>query len=243
MSLPIASPGDAADRLAARLREAGVPEAEIAEARRGGGLGMLALDRLLLPGPPAYDEEELARRAGVPVAFARRLWRALGFPDVAPGEKRFSDADVEMLARVRTYVELGIADERAVLQLTRVVGSAMARVAEAQTWLLQERFAEAGLAGDEAAEFALELATVMRSEWERVLAYVHLRQLQAAAKRAAFLQGQVDGATVPVTVGFADLVGFTALSRRLDSRSLADLVDQFEDLAHDTVSQIGQLCI
>jgi adenylate cyclase len=38
-----------------------------------------------------------------------------------------------------------------------------------------------------------------------------------------------------MTVGFVDLVGFTALSRRLSARELADLVAQFEALANDLI--------
>jgi adenylate cyclase len=43
-------------------------------------------------------------------------------------------------------------------------------------------------------------------------------------------------AHLPVlTVGFADMVGFTALSQQLSATDLAELVDRFEAVAHDTV--------
>lgn len=228
----------AASGLAARLLAAGVPPEEVAAAERTGDLGLLAIDRLLLPGPLRYDQAELAARAGVSLELARRLWRALGFTDLPPGERAFGDADVEALTRVSSYLRAGLVDERRLVQLTRAVGSAMARVAEAQTTFLQERQELVGLAPEAALERALELISALRSDWEVLLPYVHLRQLQAAAKRAVSVLDR-RGTTVPVAVGFADLVGFTALSRRLGSGELADVVDRFEAVAFDTAAVLG----
>lgn len=224
--------------LADRLVAAGVPPEEVAAAERSGDLALLAIDRLLVPGPPRYDQAELAARAGVPLELARRLWRALGFTDLPPGERAFGDADVEALRRVSSYLRAGLVDERRLVQLTRAVGSAMARIAEAQTTVLQERQGLAGLGPDEALERAVELIGALRADWEVLLPYVHLRQLQAAAKRAVSVLDR-RGATVPVAVGFADLVGFTALSRRLEPGELADVVDRFEAIAFDTAGELG----
>jgi adenylate cyclase len=224
--------------LAARLVAAGVPPEEVAAAERSGDLALLAIDRLVLPGPPRYDQAELAARAGVPLDLARRLWRALGFTDLPAGERAFGDADVEALRRVSSYLQAGLVDERRLVQLTRAVGSAMARIAEAQTTALQERQGLAGLEPEEALERAIELIGYLRADWEVLLPYVHLRQLQAAAKRAVAVLGR-RGATVPAAVGFADLVGFTALSRRLEPGELADVVDRFEAIAFDTAGALG----
>jgi adenylate cyclase len=40
-------------------------------------------------------------------------------------------------------------------------------------------------------------------------------------------------------VGFADLVGFTALSQQVDAHELAAVVDRFESIAYDTVNRLG----
>ena len=40
-------------------------------------------------------------------------------------------------------------------------------------------------------------------------------------------------------VGFADLVGFTALSQQVDEHVLAAVVDRFESIAYDTVVKLG----
>jgi adenylate cyclase len=66
-----------------------------------------------------------------------------------------------------------------------------------------------------------------------VLEQVWRRHLQAAARRR-LLRG--DGEDSPgLVVGFADLVGFTALAQQVTDEELAEVVDQFERLAYDVV--------
>jgi adenylate cyclase len=52
-------------------------------------------------------------------------------------------------------------------------------------------------------------------------------------------RGEMGPGTVELTVGFADLVGFTLLSQELSDQALADLVSRFEALAHETVTTRG----
>ena len=227
----------------ARLREqllaGGCDPEEVEKAEAGGELGMLAIDRLLLPSAARYDRTEVAQRAGIDIAFAIRLWRALGFPDLPDHEKVFTDLDVEMLVTACRYIEAGVADEEVVVQLTRVVGSSMARVAEAQLSVLEERMAVAKLSGDEAVELALALMNVVADDWQQLFAYAHLRHLQAAARRAPFIQEGDAPAAKVMAVGFADLVGFTVLSQQLDAHDLAAVVDRFEALSYDTIASFG----
>src|SRR5581483_2543870 len=79
------------------LHERGASDEEIFRAGQEHWLPLLAVDRLLMPGAPRYDVDEVAQRAGTDPETARRLWRALGFPDVAPGVTAFTDRDVDML--------------------------------------------------------------------------------------------------------------------------------------------------
>ena len=43
---------------------------------------LLAVDRLLVPGPRRYTQSEVAELTGLPLDLLRRFWRALGFADV-----------------------------------------------------------------------------------------------------------------------------------------------------------------
>jgi adenylate cyclase len=58
------------------------------------------------------------------------------------------------------------------------------------------------------------------------------RRLRAARPRAS-----VD--TAPLAVGFVDLVGFTPLAQRMSPRELREVVERFEDTAHDVVTARG----
>ena len=66
-----------------------------------------------------------------------------------------------------------------------------------------------------------------------VLEQVWRRHLQVAARRR-LLRGDVEDGP-GLVVGFADLVGFTALAQQVSDAELAEVVDQFERLAYDVV--------
>ena len=66
-----------------------------------------------------------------------------------------------------------------------------------------------------------------------VLEQVWRRHLQVAARRR-LLRGDVEGGP-GLVVGFADLVGFTALAQQVSDAELEEVVDQFERLAYDVV--------
>jgi len=222
------------DRLLAR----GVPEDEIARAEREGTVLELAVDRILV-GQPRYTSQDIAQRAEMDIEILRRLWRALGFTDTE--DRIFTDADLDALGWVRRYNDEGLADLRVTTQLTRVVGSSLARIAEAQVGVLFDRLDDvtsSGLSREAADEALIDLLEEQMPQWAETFAYVHRRHLAAALQRAeAARAGRIDHVTH--TVGFADLVGFTVLSQQLDEAELADVVDRFESLAFDIVGRLG----
>src|SRR5438874_3055915 len=173
------------------------------------------------------------------IEILRRLWRALGFTDTE--DRIFTDADLDALGWVRRYDDEGLADLRVTTQLTRVVGSSLARIAEAQVGVLFDRLDDvtsSGLSREAADEALIDLLEEQMPQWAETFAYVHRRHLAAALQRAeAARAGRIDHVTH--TVGFADLVGFTVLSQQLDEAELADVVDRFESLAFDIVGRLG----
>jgi adenylate cyclase len=66
------------------------------------------------------------------------------------------------------------------------------------------------------------------------LAQVWRRHLEAAARRR-LLRSDAGGGSAGLVVGFADLVGFTALAQQVSDAELTEVVDQFERLAYDVV--------
>jgi adenylate cyclase len=221
--------------LHAWLRERGASDAEIERAKAEGWLPLLALDRMLMPGVQRYDVHEVAERAGTDADTAVRLWRALGFPDVAPGIPAFTDRDVEVLRSAVDYTEP--AERVSLLRRARVISSALARVAAVEAELFTEELQElrrAGLREEEVAERVLrdvDWVTV-----EHLIDYVHRLQLRAALWRRLALGGDT---MVDLCIAFADLSGYTALAEQLEPARLVQLISRWETLAHDTVAELG----
>jgi|SRR5581483_940522 len=182
---------------------------------------------------------DVARESGVEPDDLRRLWQALGFPPVSDDERCFTRADVEIVRAVRALVEVQHADPGDVLQLTRVVGHAMARVSDAQVAAIAERLHDRR--ADEAGNRDPLAELVSRIEGlapalERFLGYVWRRHVLAATVQRSAAPSAADRTLV---VGFADMVGFTAMSRAIDSRELARTVDRFEATAYEHVLRRG----
>lgn len=226
------------------LRRRGATGEEIDQAEREGHLTLLALDRDLRSGRQRYDADEAAARAGMERELSSRLWRALGFPDVPPGIRVFTDDDVKMLVMLGKQLESSTytTEESVVMlvQQVRLISSAQARIAELFSEQLAEQLhgaKERGLTDDEIAEFALDVFG-----WDRLeplIAYGLRVQLRAALWRKLALDEAAATGGVELAVGFVDLVGYTALSQELEPDELATLVARFEELAYDTVAELG----
>lgn len=195
------------------------------------------LESEVLGGSRRYTRTEVAERAGVEVEHARTLWRALGFADINDESVVFTDRDVEALRTVQSLVEMGILDRGQQLAVTRAMGQTLSRLAEWQVATLTAAMgagAESPLSPDDATVAARELVPVM----EGLIGYVWRRHLAATAART-FAAGPGDLVTRTMTVGFADLVGFTSLTRHVDEDTLAALVDRFEAIAYDVIAAAG----
>jgi adenylate cyclase len=227
------------ERVVAFLLAMGVDAEEVERAAAEDRLDLLVVDQVLFPADHHYTLPELAELAGLGVAELRRLWLALGLPDVDDGAPVFTDADVEAATTFHGLVLLRMLDDEAAIQLARVIGSAMARIAEAEIGASPVARGEAGSA--EMAElFALSADATLPSI-ARLLEYTWRRHLRTAARRAMLApgQGRLGHGEVPLTVGFADLVGFTRLSQEIAGSDLAEVIGRFEALAHDTVTRNG----
>jgi adenylate cyclase len=219
--------------LAARLEL--TPDA-VAAAEADGTLFLAVIERLVAHEDAEFTLEDLVARTGLGDE-ARRFWRALGFPDPAPGEAVFTAADVEMLQFVDAMIRLGYVEHGNAVQLTRVIGLAMQRVAQAQVDAIVERMAHDDPAADP--ELAALRAESAVSIMPRVLEYAWRRHLQSAVRRSTIGEDVGEEGPAPRAVGFADLVGFTDISQQLDDRELAAVVDRFETTAYDIVSSLG----
>jgi adenylate cyclase len=196
--------------------------------------GMEPLERELLGGARRYTRREVAERADVTIDHARLLWRALGFADVDDDNRAFTDRDVEALRTVKRLMAEGVIDDETQVAMTRAMGQSLGRLAEWQVSAITSSLSEPeGPGHGDPIEAARELVPVMES----LIGYVWRRHLAATAGRLlALADGEVGGS---LAVGFADLVGFTSLTRTVDEDELGKLVERFEQVANDVVAEQG----
>ncbi len=204
-------------------------------------LDLLVVDRLVVPSSRRLTQEDVTELTGLPPETTHRFWRALGFLDVEDDEAAFTDMDIEAARLFQTMVRIGLVDEEGAVQMARVIGSSMARIAEAEagpgaTPMLVSTN-DSVLDADSFARLAGESLPAMA----RMLEYVWRRHLQAATRRAMLIRArrEDEGIGPFLAIGFADMVGFTTLSQHLDDAELAVVVARFEVLAHDIVVGLG----
>ncbi|WP_338748328.1 adenylate/guanylate cyclase domain-containing protein [Janibacter alittae] len=200
-------------------------------------------ERVLLGRPASMGRRQVSRGAGVSVRSARKFWHAMGFPIVQEGDDMFTEADLEALSRVARLVRDGEFPEEFALSMTRALARTMDRLAAWQAQLVLEEVArqrhddeptEEEAVGD--SEVAAARLSGLADELEPLLLYVWRRQLTATIQR--LLTVEEDAGRMSV-IGFADLVNFTSVVRRLTERDLARLVQRFEDLCTDIVTAHG----
>ena len=202
-----------------------------------------------LPGLPFL----LAMRGGSPLTLAEavertgicegkllRFVRAAGFPDPAPGDAAFTAQFVDLIGGVIAAEQ--VFGEIAVLQLVRVMGSTMGRLADAlvSAFLVN---VEPAVRGEDAVGLGVARANAEAAAMMPVVATgldVLLRQHLIGARRT--IVGGADDSgyeTRRMCVGFIDLVGSTALAQRLSTRELGAVLTEFEHAATDTVTSGG----
>jgi adenylate cyclase len=200
------------------------------------------LDDAILRSKPEFNALEVAAETGVTIEQTRRLWRALGFPEFS-GEKAYTAADIKAVSTLMGFVDSGAVDFDTAVNLTRGVGQTMARLADWEVSTLVSRVEEME-AGEEATGSrigsALRLIDEVNPPFERLLVYAWRRHLAAAVGRIEAMGAKdEDLHTIDVSVGFADLVSFTALSNTLDRDEIGDLVEVFESRCQDVVARYG----
>ncbi|HZQ31266.1 MAG TPA: adenylate/guanylate cyclase domain-containing protein [Mycobacterium sp.] len=213
---------------------------EMAEAERRGRLFGLAGDVLQFSGRPTYSLQTAADELGIPVEQVAHAWSLLGLTVAGPDVPTLSQADVDGLAAWLRF-KLLIGDEGAHGML-RVLGSAMARLAEAESALIR-----AGTPDIQINHTHDELATAQayRTIAEFIpsigalIDAVHRHHLIGARTHFEGVIRDAMAADVVCGVGFADLSGFTALTQLLTPAELSMLLTEFIGTVTDVVHGDG----
>ena len=191
----------------------------------------------VLGAPREFTSSQVSDVVGVPTYRARRYWRALGFANVPDGDREFTNADINALSILLGLVNEGTLSETQSVELARNFGRAASRLAISQAESLVEFLDAIGASGAERSLEVRQRVDRGLPDFERLLIYTWRRHLAVAMQR---LQPHVStNQPTTITVGFADLVGFTELSRRLPERELASLVRRFESGTSDLVIALG----
>jgi adenylate cyclase len=198
-------------------------------------LGVLQqeFEQALLGGERKFTRIQVSERAGISIERAEQMWHALGFATVPDDEIAFTDGDVEALRLVAALEDDGFIDPAVESSLARKLGQTQSRLASWQSAMFLELLEGAKLSADD----AIEVATLLLPAMERLQTYVWRRHLAAAAGRA--VAGSDELSRGVRVVGFADIVSYTRLTRRLSIVELGKLIERFEGLAADVVALNG----
>lgn len=194
------------------------------------------LERAILGDPPHLTGDEVSGPTGLSTGDAQRLWRALGFAE-SEDAPVFSDIDAEALGRVAAIARDGGLDFDTIVRMTRAVGQTMDRLAEWEVATLVALL-DKGHPEVHMRERAIDLVRDVGPNFESLLVYAWRRHLAAAVARVESIEAATDEEQVAqATVGFADLVAFSALTNDLDEEQIGNLVEVFEARAHDVVAR------
>src|SRR5260370_16496395 len=114
-----------------------------------------------MPGRPRYTFAEACQRASFDVETAKRLWRALGFPEAPREERLFRDEDVETIITMRRQIDSTIVpvgeNYEQLVQIVRVVAGSLAKIAEVESDALATAVRERRREGGPAEESPMQL--------------------------------------------------------------------------------------
>ncbi|MDO4919685.1 adenylate/guanylate cyclase domain-containing protein [Kocuria sp.] len=211
------------------------------------------LDALLLGSQRHLRRREAAKEAGLSTSSAQKIWRALGFPNLSDDDVYFTGEDTRALRVVSQLVQDGTLSEEAALSLARSVAQLTDRMVVWQVEaLVEDMVAHRDMTDARARRELLTLLPELLDPLEKLLDYAWRRQLSAAVQRLAMRGERPDGSTLTLHgsaadtggsalplargVGFADLVSYTSLSRQMNERTLANLVQRFEKRCAEVIS-------
>ncbi len=206
---------------------------------------MRALEKVLLGDNRHLNRRDVSAQSGVSLLTSRKIWRALGFPNLTDKDLFFTESDADALGTITGLSREHGLTEEGVISITRSIGQLTDRMVAWQIEaLVEDMMTNKGYTDSKARQELLKFLPELLEDLEEILIYGYRRQLSAAVLRLALRseQNDIDDPTLlPLVrgVGFADLVSYTTLSRRMNEQTLADLVQTFEQRCAEVVAVGG----
>jgi adenylate cyclase len=232
-------------RMVARLRERGHSLEELRQAGEEGRLATGFVEDLLVPFDQAeIPFDEAADEVGLEPELVERIWNTLGFAPRRP--ETVSEEDLKALRYVASVLDAGF-PLVAFLQLLRVYGQSLARIADAETRLfhiyVHEPLMRQGVPGLQMAEEMEDLARDLLPLASPIMDYLHQRFLAEFVERDVVghmeveLDESIDLGRVRVTIGFADLAGYTRFTEEAGEEEALTTVERFIDAVTETLPE------
>jgi adenylate cyclase len=197
-------------------------------------------EEYLLGGPRRFTRLQVCEQAGMSLDDARGIWRALGFPTTSDDDVVFTAADVDALRAVSEIVATGAIDVGDVTTIARLMGQTFYRLASTEGQFLLNRVLEhVEVVGSE--QNAIDLVQRLTPAVAHIQEFVWRRQMTAFLWRLAtrVTDDADSGSERVLSVGFADMEGFTSRTRSASEQQLRDLLEDFERVSTDVVTQYG----
>jgi adenylate cyclase len=236
-------------RLLMHYRTLGMSLDDLQRAIEAGSPDVLYSELLWGDDEESISAEEAAERVGIPADAVLTLLRAVGLGNTVPM------SDVRLLETIKDLVDGGI-PLKMILDVGRVYGDTMRRLAQAEVRMIRDFLSETGrsslLKERDQSERLRTVQDLVAPILEPLLLTVHRRHMlrssveEALADLEAAERGE-DRHTLEATIVFVDLASFTSLARVHGDEVAADTLDRFDGLVrrlldehHGTlVKQIG----
>ena len=198
-------------------------------------LGELALDLTLRPRGP-LTLGEAAASAGLDRRTTERLMNAIGIATDPDGHITDDEAAAVRLLAGANNSLLG---EAATLQLARVTGSTMARMAETLVGIFRLQVElprrDAGMPYVDVVKEYADLTRTLLPEFVSTLDAVLRRQIVAVAEPMWSTDEDRSIVMLQRTVGFVDLVGYTSATASWTLRELTEVLIEFDTRTSEVV--------
>jgi adenylate cyclase len=225
------------------MRERGHSLKQIRTATEEGRLAFGFLEELFPSQPQRYSFTDAARETGIEEALIKRVIAGLGVNTESVGT--VSPDELQLLRHVAAVLDTGF-PLVALLQLVRVYGQAMARIADAEVRLfhlyVHEPLMRSGTTGVETAEQMHAMSRQVLPLAGPVLDQIHQRYLQFFIDQdiVGHMESDLDGTAVDlgrmrVAIAFADLTGYTRMTEEEGELSAVDAVERFVEAVEVTL--------